>query len=190
MTSEMVNGPGHNSIRCEIVTNMNQLMQVFAVRAIAFMDDTGLPYDHAFDGNDLQATHVVIYDTKDEPVAALRIRWFDGFAKIERSAFRKEYRDMRSLKAAAQFVFRHIAQKGYSKVITHASREYALLWRRALGFKEVPGKEPAYFHGEPHFELVKELEGAPGAISLDAEIRVLFRTEGKWDRPEKYEEAR
>jgi len=78
---------GHNSFHVEVVKNMDQLIQIFALRAICFMEDTGLPYDHAFDGNDLQATHVVGYDGI-EPVGTMRIRWFKDFAKIERTAFR------------------------------------------------------------------------------------------------------
>jgi hypothetical protein len=76
------------------------------------MEDNGMPADHSLDGNDIQATHVVAY-ARDEPVGALRIRWFKDFAKLERSAFRRSHRNPRCLRLAAQFVFGHIARKGY-----------------------------------------------------------------------------
>jgi hypothetical protein len=180
---------GSNSLRIEIVTSMLQLQHAYAVRAICFMEETGLPSDHAFDGNDLQATHIIVY-MNDEPVGALRIRWFSDFAKIERSAFRKAYRHPRHLKAVAEFAFKHIARKGYTRVITHASPGYARLWRGLLGFIEVKDKPPAYYHHEPHVELIKDLDVPENAITLAADPTVLFRTEGAWDRAEKYEDAR
>jgi hypothetical protein len=178
---------GHNSFRAEIVTTMEQLQHAYAVRAICFMEETGLAVDHAYDGNDLQATHAVAY-LNDEPVGALRVRWFSDFAKIERSAFRKAFRHPRYLKMCAEFIFEHIARKGYTKVITHASPEYARVWRAFLGFREVPGKEPAYYHGEPHVELIKDLVVPNDAITLATDVAVLFRTEGRWDTAAKYEQ--
>lgn len=189
LESEKPKSLGHNAIRVEVVTTLEQLHHAYAVRAICFMEDTGLPADHAYDGNDLQATHVLVY-MHDEPIGSLRIRWFNGFAKIERTGFRKAYRSPRHLKITAEFVFAHIARKGYTKVITHASPAYARLWRSLLGFQEVPGKEPAYYHGEPHIEMVKDLTVPQNAITLETDTVVLFRTEGSWERAEKYEGAR
>ena len=177
---------GHNSFRVEVVKNMEQLIQIFALRAICFMEDTGLPYDHAFDGNDLQATHVVAY-AGNEPVAALRIRWFRDFAKIERTAFRKSHRSIPYIKLMANFIFAHIARKGYPVAITHASPLFARLWRMHFGFKDVPGKPPVEYHGEKYVELVRELDVPPDAIGPATETAVLFRTEGEWDTPAKYE---
>lgn len=179
---------GHNSLRVEIVTTMEQLQHAYAVRAICFMEDTGLPIDHAYDGNDLQATHVIGY-IDGEPVGALRIRWFHDFAKIERTAFRKAYRHPRYLKIGAEFAFAHIARKGYSKVMTHASPAYARLWKSLFGFTEVTGKPPAFYHHEPHVELIKELNVPHDAITLETDTTVLFRTEGRWNQAEKYEET-
>ena len=189
MIRDSANGDvGHNSFRVEVVKNMEQLMQIFALRAICFMEDTGLPYDHAFDGNDLQATHVVGYDGI-EPVGTLRIRWFKDFAKIERTAFRPRYRDMNHLRAFLDYVFNHIARKGYSRAITHASPKYARLWRIMLGMKRVD-KPAAIYFGEEYIELVKELEVPANAITGDSDVEVLFRTEGAWDVTGRYETAR
>jgi hypothetical protein len=177
---------GHNSFHVEVVKNMEQLVQVFAVRAICFMEDTGLPFDHAFDGNDLQATHVVAYEGY-EPVATLRIRWFKEFAKIERTAFRKSHRSIPYIKLVANFTFAHIARKGYPAAITHASPLFARLWRMHFGFQNVPGKASVEYHGEKYVELIRQLDVPSNAITSDTEVAVLFRTEGEWDTPAKYE---
>src|SRR6202012_2394034 len=78
--------PDHNQIRCEVVTTYEQLLHAYAIRSICFMEEHGVKAQQNFDGNDYQATHVVVY-AGEEPVGALRIRWFKDFAKFERTAF-------------------------------------------------------------------------------------------------------
>src|ERR1051326_1324103 len=89
--------PRHNQIRTEVVTTYEQLLHAYAIRSICFMEEHGVKAQQTFDGNDYQATHMIVY-VGDEPVGTLRIRWFKDFAKIERSSFRQAYRDMRVLK--------------------------------------------------------------------------------------------
>jgi hypothetical protein len=180
--------PGHNQIRCEIVTTYEQLLHAYAVRSICFLEENGMKAHLIFDGNDYQATHAIAY-SGDEPIGALRIRWFKDFAKFERFAFRKTYRDNRAIKALARFAFDHVARKGYDKVITHALPMHARLWKILFGFKNAEGKKPVYFDGvdEPCIELVKELTPPPNAISQHTDSTVLFRTEGYWDAPSKLE---
>ena len=141
------------------------------------------------DGNDYQATHVIVY-AGDEPIGTLRIRWFKDFAKFERTSFRKDYRNVHVLKASAQFAFDHVARKGFDKVITHAQPKYARLWRVILGFRNA-GKPEVYFegHDEPYIELVKELTPPANAISDRTDSAVLFRIEGFWDVPTEFETA-
>ena len=180
----------HNQIRCEIVTTYEQLLHAYAVRSICFMEENGMKAQHMFDGNDYQATHVIVY-SGDEPIGAVRIRWFKDFAKFERFALRKSYRDNRGIKALARFSFDHVARKGYDKVITHALPMHARLWKILFGFKNAEGKKPVYFDGidEPCVELVKELTPPPNAISEHTDSNVLFRTEGFWDAPSEFEMA-
>ena len=180
--------PSHNQIRTEVVTTYQQLLHAYAIRSICFMEEHGVKAQQAFDGNDYQATHMIVY-AGDEPIGALRIRWFKDFAKIERMAFREAYRNTHVLKAFVYFVFNHIARKGYDKVIAHAQPKYARLWRIVFGFRNVEGKAPFHFdgHPEPYIELVKELSPPENAISVSTNPAVMFRTEGFWDAPSEYE---
>jgi len=180
----------HNQIRTEVVTTYQQLLHAYAIRSICFIEEHGYSARQEFDGNDYQATHIIVY-AGDEPVGTQRIRWFKDFAKLERTAFREAYRNTHVLKASAYFVFDHIARKGYDKVITHAQPKYARLWRIILGFKNSEGKAPFYFdgHPEPYIELVKELAPPENAISLSTDAAVLFRIEGFWDAPSQFEAA-
>jgi hypothetical protein len=178
----------NNSIRVQIVKTPEQLQHAYTIRAICFMEENGVAAGLSFDGNDLQATHVVIY-VGAEPIGALRIRWFGEFAELERTAMRKAYRNPRYLKIAAEEIFKHIARKGYKVVITHAAPLYARLWERMLGFKRVEGKPPAVFagHPEPYVELIKHLDVPQNAITMASDAQIIFRTEGEWDVASQFE---
>jgi hypothetical protein len=179
-----------NTTRVVVVTNNEQLLHAYAVRSICFMEETGLPARRAFDGNDFQATHIVVY-AEDEPIGAARIRWFNDFAKIERTAFRKAYRNPRLLKQAAEFIFEHAARKGYRKALTLAKPQYAAVWVRLLGFRQVTHRPPTLSgDGEPFLELVKDLSPAADAISIDTDPNVLLRVEGAWHVPSAFEARR
>lgn len=177
----------YNHVRVEIVTRYEQLLHAFAVRSICFMEEHGVPALQTYDGNDYQATHVIAY-AHDEPIATARLRWFRDFAKMERTCFRKEHRGPRILQYCSQYIFDHVARKGYDRLITHAKPKYARMWRGVLGFVEVE-KEPLYFEGdnEPYLELVKVLDPHPRPISEQASVAVLFRVEGQWDAPSSFE---
>ncbi len=183
-------GRDHNQIRTTVVTTPEQLLHAFAVRAVCIMEETGLSAMQTYDGNDYQATHILVY-ADQEPIGTARIRWFRDFAKMERSCFRPAWRNPRVLKASADFIFDHIARKGYTRVITHAEPKYARLWRTMLGFKGVEGKPPLVFSGreQPFLELVKELAPREDAITPASEAAVLTRIEGYWDAPSAYEAA-
>jgi hypothetical protein len=179
--SKLERKSGNNSVRAEIVTTYEQLLHTYAVRAIAFMEDTDLAASQTFDGNDFQSTHIIVY-SGDEPIGTMRIRWFSDFAKMERTGFRKEYRNIDNIRLICKFAFEHIARKGYSKAYTHAKPVYARLWRKMVGFKET-GRDPMIFkgHEEPYIELVYELTVPVNAITAATDPNTLFRIEGLWD---------
>ncbi|WP_158817319.1 hypothetical protein [Methylocapsa sp. S129] len=168
-----------SAVRLVVVSNYEQLQHAFAIRSICFMEDTGLSVKRAFDGNDFQATHIVAY-ARDEPIGATRIRWFRDFAKIERTGFRKAYRSAQVLKQCSAFVFDHAARKGYTQVLTVARRDFAGVWIRVLGFRELAHRA-IIREGEPFLTLVKNLTAPQQAISIETDSNVLMRIEGAWD---------
>ena len=131
-----------NDIRMQVVTSAEQFMHAIAIRAICFMEDTGLTADQAIDGNDYQATHILAY-AKQEPIGATRICWFRDFAKIERTAFRPAYRSARVLKLCSHFIFDHVARKGYQLLVTHAEPKYARVWELVLVSSASTGARPS-----------------------------------------------
>ncbi|MGE0231836.1 MAG: hypothetical protein AB7O39_09710 [Flavobacteriaceae bacterium] len=174
-------------LEVKLVTNHEQLLHAYAVRAICFMDEHGVTARQVYDGNDYQATHVIVYEN-DEPVGTVRVRWFREFAKFERASFLPQHRNPWVIKTCANFVFEHCARKGFDTVITHATPRPALLWRRLLGF-EVADKPKFTFigHEGDYVELIKRLEPASNAINLKTDIATLFRIEGEWDEQSSFE---
>jgi hypothetical protein len=71
-----------NEIDIQVVTTAEQFMHAIAVRAICFMEETGLSVSQTIDGNDYQATHFVIYAKRELSAR----RDFDGFAILPKSS--------------------------------------------------------------------------------------------------------
>ena len=72
-------------------TKMEDSLQAFAVRAACFIGELDLPYTEEFDGHDFNATHIVAY-VDENPVGAVRMRWFQTFAMPERLCVMQRYR--------------------------------------------------------------------------------------------------
>lgn len=187
--SEIALSRTDKQIAIQVVTTAEQFMQAMAVRAIVFMEHVGLAVGQAIDGNDYQATHVLV-TAGGEPVGSARIRWFQDFAKIERTAFRPAYRDPRILKKAGLFIFDHAAKKGYRRVITQAEPKFAKLWERMLGFELQEELPPVMAEGhEPYHQLVKILDPISEPITLSTNPKILLRIEGQWDRRGAFESS-
>jgi len=105
------------------------------VKAICFMEERGIGADFTFDGNDMQATHMIAYDGK-EPIGTVRGRWFRDFAKYERTSFRAAWRNPRVLKRCAEFTFEHVARKGFDTPPD--------ILMRVEGYWDVPSQTQVY----------------------------------------------
>ena len=76
---------GGEAVTTRLAMKMENSLQAFAVRAACFIGELDVPYSEEFDGHDFGATHIIAY-VGDEPVGALRVRWFQSFAMPERLA--------------------------------------------------------------------------------------------------------
>jgi predicted GNAT family N-acyltransferase len=69
------------AVTIKLASTADELAQCYALRAAVYMGEQHCPYAEEFDGNDLSASHVMLY-VDGEPAACMRIRWFAGFAKL------------------------------------------------------------------------------------------------------------
>src|SRR5207237_2982964 len=77
-----------DDVSITVVHSIEDFMRVVSVRSATYVAEQHCPYDEEFDGNDFSASHLLSYVGK-EPVGCLRIRYFAGFAKLERLAVRR-----------------------------------------------------------------------------------------------------
>ena len=75
----------------KVVSTLDELLKVYAVRSIVFVEEQHCPWDEEFDSLDDGAVHI-LGEQDREPVAAARIRFMGDYAKLERIAVRAAYR--------------------------------------------------------------------------------------------------
>ena len=169
-----------NDLTVEVVRNLNDYMKVVAIRSSVFLAEQDCPYDEEFDNNDLSACHLIAY-LRGEPVATLRIRWFAGFAKIERVCVMKHVRGGALVKLMIETAVDLIGRKGYRHVIGYIQKRLVPFWKQ-LGFYPREGREGFRFSDYDYVECSRTLEAREDALTIDADPYVIMRPEGDWDR--------
>lgn len=173
--------PGAARVTAKVVHGLDELMKAVAIRSAVFIGEQQCPYEEEFDGNDFSCSHILAY-SGDEPIGCVRIRYFGGFAKLERLAVREAFRRHgagRKLVAAATELCR---TKGFLRLYAHAQSRLLPFWSR-LGFARVDGSAAFSFSDYEYVEILKEIDPAPTAIDLGKSPYIILRPEGQWDRP-------
>jgi predicted GNAT family N-acyltransferase len=168
-------------VRTVAISNAEQLQQVFAVRAAVFMSEQDCPYDEEFDGNDYCATHVLAF-ADARPAAAIRIRYFSDFAKLERLAVLKSFRGTSVTRAVVEAAVEICRRKGYARVYGHSQARLVGFWEK-LGFVPLGRNRRLVFSDHAYVEIVRELPRHPSAITMDSDPYLIIRPEGAWDAP-------
>lgn len=119
----------------KVVTNPDDLMKVFMIRGIVFLEEQGIPYKIERDMYDQSATHILGED-QGEPFAAGRIRNLGGYAKLERIAVRKLYRGKNLGHKLTEFMISVAQEQGFQKFKVHA-QAYLVDFYKKHGFKIV-----------------------------------------------------
>ena len=107
-----------------VARTFEDLMRVSSLRAAVYIGEQECPYEEEFDGNDLAATHLIGY-IGNEPAGCLRIRFFADFAKLERLAVRKEYRNTKLSFQIVRAAIRLCHEPGKALALLHAIRQIA-----------------------------------------------------------------
>lgn len=166
-----------------VARGMEDMLQVYAVRSIVFVNDQKCPFAEEFDGNDFAATHVLGF-LGDEPVGTLRLRFFADFVKLERVAVRKEYRKHQIAVHMIRYAMQLSSQKGYTRLYGHIERRLMKFWTH-FGFVERPDhgqRERLVFSDREYVEAFCDLEANPQSVDIHSSPYVLNRPEGEWER--------
>jgi predicted GNAT family N-acyltransferase len=173
------NNHKRNDLTVEIVRDLADYMKVVAIRSSVFLAEQDCPYDEEFDNNDLSALHLIAY-LRGEPVATLRIRWFAGFAKIERVCVMKHVRGGALVKMMIETAVDVISRKGYTHAIGYIQKRLVPFWKQ-LGFLPREGRADFRFSDYEYVECERMLAARPDAITSESDPYVVMRPEGEWD---------
>jgi predicted GNAT family N-acyltransferase len=168
-----------------VARSVEDIFKVLSVRSATYVAEQYCSYNEEFDGNDFCATHFL--GTIDGDAAGcVRLRFFAGFAKLERLAVREEYRQSRLAFALVREAISHCARKGYSHIIGHSRSDLVRFWR-TFGFRPVPGRAPFSFAKIDYVEIECALDPHADPITADVAPLRILRPEGAWDQPGVYE---
>jgi predicted GNAT family N-acyltransferase len=172
---------GERELTVTVARTFEDLMRVASLRSAVYIGEQECPYEEEFDGNDLAATHLIGY-VGDEPAGCLRIRYFADFAKVERLAVRKEYRNTRLSFQLVRAGIKLCQMKGYRRLYGHSQKRLVNFWSR-FGFHPIEGAKEFVFSDFDYVEIVAEIERDPEAITIGADPYVMIRPEGRWHVP-------
>jgi predicted GNAT family N-acyltransferase len=164
-----------------IARTMEDVMKVMTIRSAIYIGEQSCPYEEEFDGNDFSATHLIGY-VGNEPAACLRVRYFADFAKIERLAVRKEYRNTRLAFQLVRAGIELCRVKGYRRLYGHAQKRLANFWAR-FGFRTFEGGKELIFSDFDYVEMVLDTTPHPKAVSIGVDPYIIIRPEGRWHVP-------
>lgn len=177
-----VSGPGTRRpvMTVRVARDFSDMGKIISIRTSTYMTEQFCSFAEEFDGNDFCATHL-IGEIDGEPAGCVRIRYFGGFAKLERLAVRPDYRRSRMMWKLVKAAFDHCARKGFTKLYAHAREDLVQAWER-FGAKLIEDRPPFFFSDVRFREMVLDLPAHPRAIRFGADPMLLIRPEGEWDQ--------
>jgi predicted GNAT family N-acyltransferase len=140
-------------LQIKIVESEEERLKAMMVRAIVYMHEQQCPFGEEFDLNDHSATQIIGLTQDGEPVLTARIRYFNGFAKIERLAIRSERRGQGHAHQLLAFILGTCRHKGFTRFYLHAQERLKPFYE-AYGFRAVGGQFAFSDHG--YVEMVME----------------------------------
>ncbi len=166
-------------LEVKMVRTMEDLAKIFSLRSATYIAEQFCTYEEEFDGNDLCSTQL-LGSVDGDPAGCIRLRYFGGFAKLERLCVRREYRSIGLKEKLIHAALDHARAKSFRLVYGHARADLVEMWAR-FGFRPVEGRPAFRFANIDYVEIIRELEPDPKAIRLGVPPMMTVRPEGSWD---------
>ncbi|MEE4608184.1 MAG: GNAT family N-acetyltransferase [Desulfobacteraceae bacterium] len=135
-----------------IAADPGDRLKTLAVRAIVFMEEQTVAFAEEFDAGDDEAVHL-LGEIAGESAACGRLRFGDGWAKLERIAVRRLYRGRGLAHRLIDVMLAEAAGRGYGLCRLHAQVHLVDLYRKH-GF--TPCGEVFYEAGIPHRLMTRD----------------------------------
>lgn len=120
-------------ISYKTVDTFDDLIKVFIIRGIVFIEEQQVTYAEEIDTHEISAVHI-LGEIDGEPVAAGRIRFLEGYAKLERIAVRRAFRGNGYAHELVAFMIDIARARGFRKFRMHA-QVYLRHFYEKFGFK-------------------------------------------------------
>jgi predicted GNAT family N-acyltransferase len=174
-------GASPDGLSVSVARSFDDLMRVVSIRSAVYIGEQQCPYNEEYDGNDMSGTHLLGW-VGDEPAGCIRIRYFADFAKMERLAVRKEFRNSRLSIQLSRASIELARMKGYRVLYAHAQKRLVNFYTR-FGFKVLENRQELIFSDFDYVEMVAHVDPHPEAITFGADPYKVIRPEGRWHVP-------
>ncbi len=138
------------------ITLENDLKIAFHIRKEIFVKEQNVPLEDEFDEFDTLnglAEHILVY-YNEQPVGTGRVRWVDGYGKLERICILEPYRKFGLGKVITRTLEKIAEEKGLSRVKLHG-QTHAEGFYKKLGYQT--SSNIFMEDGIPHILMMKEL---------------------------------
>lgn len=140
-------------LQINIIETADEQSRAFQIRHAVFVLEQKVPAALEIDEHEATSIHFIGYD-EDQAVAASRVRFVEGYGKLERICILKKYRGKRYGKQLIQAMETEIKKHGYDSAKLNAQTHAEEFYQR-LGYKTT--SEPFSDAGIPHIEMIKLL---------------------------------
>ncbi len=165
-------------VTTKLAMKMEDSLQAFAVRAACFIGELDVPYSEEFDGHDFGATHVIAY-VGDEPVGAVRVRWFQSFAMPERLAVIQRFRGHGIAQLLIERCRKLAESRGCNTLYTQALPQDVAYWEK-VGWRRLVAEDE---NAEPKrvVAMVRAVDPNKPLPEMEAPESVVLRREPQLD---------
>jgi predicted GNAT family N-acyltransferase len=157
------------------VRSLDDYQKMVSIRAAVFMAEQACPYEEEFDGNDLWATHFLVFDGRDA-VGTLRMRWFAGFAELERVVLLRGQRGRPARQVMLAEAFEYATRKGYRLMIAQMQARLWPVWSRTFPQRFGTGR----LHWDAGIAPVMNKHDLPQKVCRSCQRPLVWRK--KWER--------
>lgn len=169
-------------VTVRVARTSDDMQRIAVTRALVYIREQDCPYEEEFDGNDFAGATHLLAEIGEEPVGCLRLRWFNGFAKVERVCVREGRRSGKVARHLMAEAVELIRRKGYTRFIGQVQTHLVPYWKR-YGFIHRADRGQFVFSDRSYAEMEARYEPHPQALNPDSDPLVLDRPEGEWDVP-------
>ncbi|MFI4918734.1 MAG: GNAT family N-acetyltransferase [Legionellales bacterium] len=120
-------------LRIKKAVSDEDIQKCLEIRFKVFVDGQRVPAEIELDGKDAESVHYLSF-INEYPAGVARVRYMDGFSKIERVAVLDEYQGRGLGRDIMKFILSDLRSHSTVKKVKLSSQTYAIPFYEKLGF--------------------------------------------------------